>query len=171
MTYFYIVIFIPCKIQILTIPTSVSWTHIRRGVTRLDGARRKKQVWRPHVPIWILTEAKLLYCRKYLWYCWDFRCPPQWFSTPEVIWRPEIVLAPGDCYATAYTQAYKICINCVQMRAWNAALLQHPFCPVTQTSSRKSQQKHVRHLTVMYFWKDIQTFHLVTILYQKCELQ
>jgi len=31
--------------------------HIGRGVTRLDGARRKKQVWRPHVRTWGFSEA------------------------------------------------------------------------------------------------------------------
>jgi len=38
-----------------------------RGVTRLGGARGKKQVWRPNV----------LYWRKYLWPCWDFSAPLQ----------------------------------------------------------------------------------------------
>jgi len=37
-----------------------------RGVTRLDGARVKKQVWRAHVQTWALSEANLLYWRKYL---------------------------------------------------------------------------------------------------------
>jgi len=37
-----------------------------RGVTRLDGARGKKQVWHPHVRTWALSEANLLYWRKYL---------------------------------------------------------------------------------------------------------
>ena len=38
------------------------------GVTRLDGARGKKQVWRPHVRTWALSEANLLHWRKYLQY-------------------------------------------------------------------------------------------------------
>jgi len=46
-----------------------------RGVTRLDGARGKKQVWRPHVRTWVFTEANVLYRRKYLWHCWDFSAP------------------------------------------------------------------------------------------------
>jgi len=46
------------------------------GVTRLDGARGKKQVWRPRVRTWGLSEANLLYWRKYLWHCWDFSAPP-----------------------------------------------------------------------------------------------
>ena len=53
-----------------------------RGVTRLDGARGKKQVWRPHVRTWGLSEANSLYWRKYLWHCWDFS------ALPLVIRRP-----------------------------------------------------------------------------------
>jgi len=36
----------------------------RRGVTRLDSARGKKQFWRPHVRNWGLSEANVLYWRK-----------------------------------------------------------------------------------------------------------
>ena len=32
------------------------------GITRLDGARGKKQVWRPHVRTWDLSEANELHC-------------------------------------------------------------------------------------------------------------
>ena len=59
-----------------------------RGVTRLDGAQGKKQVWRPHVRTWGLSEANVLFWRKYLWHCWDFMAPPQWFGTPILIRRP-----------------------------------------------------------------------------------
>ena len=54
-----------------------------RGVTRLDGARGKKQVWRPHVHIWGLSEANVLYCRKYLWHCWGFLAPFAVIRRPE----------------------------------------------------------------------------------------
>jgi len=47
-----------------------------RGVTRSDGARGKKQVWRPHVRNWDLSEANLLYWKKYLWHCWNFSAFP-----------------------------------------------------------------------------------------------
>jgi len=47
-----------------------------RGVTRLDGARGKKQVWHSHVRTWSLSEVNVLYWRKYLWHCWDFSAPP-----------------------------------------------------------------------------------------------
>ena len=48
-----------------------------KGVTRLDGAWGKKQVWRPHVRTWCLSDANWLYWRKYLWYfVWTFRLPP-----------------------------------------------------------------------------------------------
>ena len=43
-----------------------------RGVTRLNGAGGKKQVWRRRVRTWGLSEANLLYWRKYLWHCWGF---------------------------------------------------------------------------------------------------
>jgi len=47
-----------------------------RGVTRLDGARGRKQVWRPHVRTWDVSEVNVVYWRKYLWHCWDFSAPP-----------------------------------------------------------------------------------------------
>jgi len=52
------------------------------GVTRLDGTRGKKQVWRPHVRTWTLLEANSLYWRKYLWHFGTFRRPQQWFGAP-----------------------------------------------------------------------------------------
>jgi len=39
---------------------------ITRGVTRLDGARGKKQVWRSHVRSWGLSETNALYWKKLL---------------------------------------------------------------------------------------------------------
>ena len=59
--------------------------HSSSGVTRLDGARGKKQVWCPHIWIWDLLEANVLYWRKYLWQFWVFMVPPQWFGAPIVI--------------------------------------------------------------------------------------
>jgi len=60
-------------------PRYLTWlencTPTRRGVTRLDGARGKKQVWCPHVQTWDLLDANLLYWKKYLWHCWDFSAP------------------------------------------------------------------------------------------------
>jgi len=46
-----------------------------REVTRLDGAWGKKQVWRPHVWTWGLSEANVLFWKKCLWHCWDFLVP------------------------------------------------------------------------------------------------
>ena len=59
--------------------------HVHRGVTRLDGARGKKQVWRPHVRNWGLSEANLLFWRKYLRHYWDFSAPQQWFGAWEIV--------------------------------------------------------------------------------------
>jgi len=59
-----------------------------RGVPRLDGARGKKQVWRPHVRTWDLSEANVLYWR--LWHFWDF------MASPAVIWRSHSDSAPGE---------------------------------------------------------------------------
>jgi len=36
-------------------------THVARGVTRLDGARGKNEVWCSHVQSWGLSEANVLY--------------------------------------------------------------------------------------------------------------
>jgi len=61
---------------------------ISRGVMRLDGAQGKKQVWRPNVRSWGLSEANVLHWRKYLWHCCTVSAPPQSFSAPIVIRRP-----------------------------------------------------------------------------------
>jgi len=65
--------------------SSISWIGTDWGVTRLNGARGKKQVWRPSVRTWRLSEANPLHWRKYLWHCWDFS------ALLAVIWRP------GNC--------------------------------------------------------------------------
>jgi len=53
-------------------------------VTRLDGARGKKQIWRPHVRTWDLSELNVLYWTKY---------------TCDIVgtfWRPRNDSAPGE---------------------------------------------------------------------------
>ena len=62
-----------------------------RGVTRLDGARGKKQLRRSRFGTWGLSEANVLHWRKQLRYCWDFRRTPQGFGAPIVI------RLPGNC--------------------------------------------------------------------------
>ena len=47
-------------------------------------------VWRPHVRAWNLSEANVLYWRKYLWHWLDFSSPP------AVIRRPHSDSAPGE---------------------------------------------------------------------------
>ena len=70
-----------------------------RCVTRLDAARGMKQVWRPHVRTWGLSEANVLYWKKYLWQwsCWDFSAPLAVIRPPAVIWRPIVIRQPGNC--------------------------------------------------------------------------
>jgi len=62
-------------------------TLTTRGVTRLDGARGKKQVWRPHVRTWPLSKGNLLLWRKYLWHFFGVSASLQWFAAPIVIRR------------------------------------------------------------------------------------
>ena len=64
---------------------------VHNGVPRLDGAQGKKQVWRPHVQSWSLSEANVLYWRKYLWHWWDF------LAHPIVIRRPGKCVPPSLC--------------------------------------------------------------------------
>jgi len=54
-----------------------------RDATRLDGARGKKQVWRPHVRTWGLSEANALH----------------WSSCDIVrtFRRPAVIRRPGNC--------------------------------------------------------------------------
>ena len=83
-----------CQCHLETKAANV-WDLVHRGVTRLNGARDKKQVWRPHDRTRGLSEANVLYWRIYVWHCWDFSAPPavirhsmQWFGAPTVIRRP-----------------------------------------------------------------------------------
>jgi len=69
---------------------------VTRDVTRLDGARGKKQVCRPCVRAWGISESNVLYWRKYLWHCWGFRVP-QWFSARGIVSPLHPSLCPG-CY-------------------------------------------------------------------------
>jgi len=60
-----------------------------RGVTRLDGARGKKQVWYPHGRTWEIFR-KQMYCIEGSTcdIVGNFRHPPQSFGAPIVIQRP-----------------------------------------------------------------------------------
>jgi len=66
-------------------------------ISRLTG--RNEVRWRlvqdaslaPHFRTWGLLEANVLYWRMYVWHCYDFLAPPQYFSAPRVIRRP------GNC--------------------------------------------------------------------------
>jgi len=61
-----------------------------QGVTRLDGAWGKKQVWRPHVRTWGLSEANVLLWKKCLWHCCDFLVPSS-DSAPGELCPPRYV--------------------------------------------------------------------------------
>jgi len=68
-----------------------------RGVTRLDGARDKKQVWNPHVrnrPFG--SEYIVLKKVAYSWHCWDFSAPPQPFSAPQWFGALIVTRRPGN---------------------------------------------------------------------------
>jgi len=70
-----------------------------RGVTRLDGARGKKHVWRPHVRAWGLSQENVLYWWKYLWLVGTFRRSTQSFGASIVIRRPGTVPPCSPGYA------------------------------------------------------------------------
>ena len=76
--------------------SSEIWRAMANGATRLDGAWGEKQVWRPHVRIWGLSEANALHWRKYLWHCWEFS------TRPTVIWRPHSDSAPKELCPPCY---------------------------------------------------------------------
>jgi len=82
-------------------PQVKTFGHLWEGVTRLDGARGKKQVWRPNVRTWGLSEANVLRWRMYLWQCWDFSASPQLFRAPAVLWHPENCAPLPPRYAAA----------------------------------------------------------------------
>jgi len=63
------------------------WITTRR-VTRLDGARGKKQAWHPYDRTWGLSEANVLH-----WSSYDI---VRTFRRPAVIRRPHSDSAPGE---------------------------------------------------------------------------
>ena len=69
-----------------------------RSVTRLDGARGKKQVWRPRVRTWGLSEGNSLQWRKYLWNYWDFSAPAaDIWHPPQRFGATIIIRSQGNC--------------------------------------------------------------------------
>jgi len=90
-----------------------------RGVTRLDVARGKKQVWRPHVRTWYLSDAYIRYWRKCLQHCWDF-------STPTAVnRRPIVIRRPGNCAPLApfVPTPTKIQRRTFQFHKWFSSLM------------------------------------------------
>ena len=71
--------------QLLSLLTQFSTRCWARDVPRLDGARGRKQVWRPHVRTWGLSEANFLYWTEYLWHCFDFSAPPWWLDARGIV--------------------------------------------------------------------------------------
>ena len=63
---------------------SFLWDAIRGG-TRLNGVPMF-DVW-----TWGISEANVLYWRKYLWHFWNFS------AHSAVIWRPIVIRCPGNC--------------------------------------------------------------------------
>ena len=66
-----------------------------RGITSLDGARGKKQVWRPRVRSWVLSEENVLYWRNYLRHCQDFSTPEELCPLCPPSLRPWLISLPG----------------------------------------------------------------------------
>ena len=93
-----------------------SMFHQIRGVTRLDGARGKQKVRRTHVRLWGLSEANVLYRRKYLWHCWDFSAPT------AVIRRPYSGSSHGELWPPC-PSTRRVAVNCMQCDNWRAAFL------------------------------------------------
>jgi len=81
--------------------------HEARGVTRLDGARGKKQVWRPRVRTWAPPEQ--MYCieKNTCDNLWDFRSPPQWFGAQVNVLPLPPSLRP---YLKRNARAFEACL-------------------------------------------------------------
>jgi len=77
-------------------PVLCSALTLCRATKRSDGARGKKQVWRPHVRTWGLSEANTLYWRRYMWHYWDFSAPFAVIRRLLVIRRLHSASVPGE---------------------------------------------------------------------------
>jgi len=88
-----------------------------------------KQVWRPDIRTWGLSEANVEYWRKYLWHCWDFSAPP------AVIRRPRSDSAPGElCPISLLVTPLPAC-RAILLRVDRSQL--HRFGNVTRMSHEK----------------------------------
>ena len=97
---------------------SQSTSHYR-GVTRLDGARGRKQVWCPRARTWDLSEANLLHWRKNFWHGWDFSAPP------AVIWPPIVIRRHEKCvpFPPSLRPCATITVRRKEQSAYNFCLL------------------------------------------------
>jgi len=90
------------------------WITVR-GVTKLDGARAKKQVWRPYVRTWGFSEANALYWRS----CDIVRT----FRRPAVIQRLHSDSAPGElCPLTLSLRPWLLRAATRLNKSWHTAL-------------------------------------------------
>jgi len=85
-----------------------------RGITRLDGARGKKQVWRLHVRTW--GDIVVTFRRPR-----GDSAPPLWFGTPIVIRHPHCDSAPGELLPPC-PPMLRLCFSSVWKRTITAIL-------------------------------------------------
>jgi len=99
------------------------------------------QAWRPHVWTWALSEADLLYWRKFLWYCWDFSV------------TPGMVQCSGNCASPA--PLVTSCSNCTKYCAIFRPLCSRPNAPDYDVTSahwflRGKQMAACEQIRVVY---------------------
>jgi len=63
-------------VHVKTIAIFITHVNCAQGRNEVRWPRGKRKIWRPQVWTWDLSEAIVLYWRKYWWHCWDFSSPP-----------------------------------------------------------------------------------------------
>jgi len=107
--------------------------QIDRCVTRLDVARGKKQVWRPHFRTWGLPEANVLYWRMYVWHCWNILetrsilASREWFGLRVIAPPLPPRYAPADWTIMQRVKSYRRIrlqktSRCVTMMQWTCSI-------------------------------------------------
>jgi len=90
------------------------WITVR-GATKLDGARGKKQVWRPYVRTWVLSEANVLH--------WSSCDIVRTFRRPQSFGALIVIRSPGNCApCPSSLRPWLLCAATPLIKSWYTAL-------------------------------------------------
>ena len=116
-----------------------------RGVTRLDGAQGKKQVWPPMFETEVFRKQMFCVEESTCDIVGTFLCPPQWFCTPIVTWRLENcaplapLVTPLHAMIGWYRQVIFTVACCHSVKLWALA-------------TRAFRSQHKKYTSLSFAW-------------------